>query len=121
MAEYVYKNAYQHLHDRIKDFAEKHGATIDKFGGFDFNTTCGNLHVSLQEFRPKRKWVWVFTRVENPEKVLEKYRRDADFNKWNGKYNKADNRLKLMESWLFRYIEECIDPTMYEGSEYFDF
>lgn len=121
MSKYVYKKEYQHFYNRIKDFAEKHGATVDGFGGFDFNTTCGNLHVSLQKFRPKMPWVWIFTRVENPEKVAEKYRRDTDFNKWNGKYNKVAHNLKLMESWILRYIEECIDPTMYEGSEYFDF
>lgn len=109
----VYKNDYNALVKRVDNLMRQLGAEQDNYGTYYFDTDCGKMRVKVDDFKPKKNYLWIFTKVENPEKVSPCYRDRNDFNKFSGKHNMFSDDLNYMYHWLQDYIKSCISSANY--------
>lgn len=89
-------------------------------GGYMFHidTPYGKLRVTIWDFVPRQKHIWLFTRIENPECVHDRIKNKPHFNKFSGKYNNFDSDADYLVRWLedylcelFRVIDNIKDMT----------
>ena len=99
----VYKRDYDHFCKSVASLMEQHDAVKDSIGAYHLKTFCGDLRVHVDGFEPKRSVLWVFTRVEKPDKVPECFK-DRDFNKFSGKRNMCASDLHFLYNWLWQYV-----------------
>lgn len=106
------KQEYLKLSRSVSEIMNSHGATQDRCGAYYIETPCGQLRVSVQPFVPRRKYVWLFTRIEKPELVHPDISIAPDFNKFSGKFNMFSHDTNYLTKWLSWYIGELLNKNV---------
>lgn len=101
---YIYKKDYTAFVSKIKELLEQYDYTSDGYA-FYIETPCGKLRIAIEEFKAKKSVQWLYTRIENPDKVPERIRRRDYFNKFSGKHNNYSNDFEQLFNWLVDYID----------------
>lgn len=111
----VDKRDYNNLVNRIEKLMLQLEAKQDKDRAYHFDTVCGKMRVRVDDFRPKRKCVWVYTCVENPVLAKQRFNHTGVFeymtqslNTFNGKYNAFHESVDTLYHWLYEYIVACL-------------
>lgn len=104
----IYKREYNDLMKNVDRMMSRLNAEKDSNGAYHFDTACGKMRVKVDDFKPKKDYLWVFTQVENPEKVPECYRNCRDFNRFSGKHNMYSRDIHFLYHWLWEYVVNCL-------------
>ncbi len=111
----IYKKDYNILVKLVDKLMHQLGAKRDNYGAYHFDTNCGKMRVSVDDFRPKRDCIWVYTCVENPELAKQRVNHTGifeymtqDLNTFNGKYNAFHHNVETLYRWLYEYVSACL-------------
>lgn len=104
----IYKRDYNDLMKNVDRMMSRLNAEKDSNGAYHFDTACGKMRVKVDDFKPKKDYLWVFTQVENPEKVPECYRNCSYFNNFSGKHNMYSRDIHFLYHWLWEYVVSCL-------------
>lgn len=102
----IYKKDYNELAKNIHNLMQNHNATQDKYGAYWIDTLCGKMRIHLDDFTPKRDYIWIFTKLEHPENAKDSYCDDYGLNKYNGKCNMFSGNIDYIYKWLNDYIAD---------------
>lgn len=104
----IYKKDYNDFAKNVQRLMSRVNAEKDSYGAYWFDTACGRMRVFIEQFKPKRDVIWIYTKVEKPEMVPECYRNCRDFNKFSGKHNMCGRDIHFLYHWLWEYIVNCL-------------
>lgn len=111
----TYKKDYNTLVKRVDGLMRQLGAEQDSYGAYHFDTDCGKMRVKIDDFKPKCRNVWVYTKVENPELAKQRFNglrvfeyMTQNLNTFNGKYNAFNENMDVLYHWLYEYVLACL-------------
>lgn len=102
----MYKKDYNlFVTNVISKLSEYGTVTQDKYAHY-IDTPCGKLRVAIEEFKPKQRTQWLYTKIENPDTVPQIVRNEHGFNKFCGKYNNYGYDFHILFDWFSDYLKQ---------------
>lgn len=108
------KKEYMAFASQVSKFLKDRGATQDEYGRYHLDTNYGKLRVSIEEFRPRMRVCWLFTRIDSPESVPCNIASSPDFDRFNGKYNTYGSDSGYLFFWLKSYVNTLLKNSYWE-------
>lgn len=111
----IYKKDYNDFMKSVERLMGRVNAEKDNYGAYWFDTACGRMRVKVDDFKPQRECIWVYTCVENPDLAKQKFNHTEifeymtqDLNTFNGKYNAFHEDTNILYHWLYEYVTACL-------------